>query len=121
MSYDDPCKLRQRTNFGNHWKNDHTFEDFFLEVEHSKMAVFPLPWLVFSYIFGTRYLWYHTGGHSELASEWGNPLLSMFDKSKASKVWLRDFTTGEVLPIYMHMFPAQTTDITRVYQGDVLS
>ena len=45
----------------------------------------------------------------------------MFDKSKASKVWLRDFTTGEVLPIYMHMFPAQTTDITRVYQGDVLS
>ena len=74
----------------------------------------------FSIILSLTISWYHTGGHSELASEWGNPLW-MFDKSKASKVWLRDFTTGEVLPIYMHTFPAQTTDITRVYQGDVLS
>ena len=52
MSYDDPCKLRQRTNFGNHWKNDHTFEDFFLEVEHSKMAVFLLP--QFTHIFSVQ-------------------------------------------------------------------
>ena len=93
MSYDDPCKLRQRTNFGNHWKIDHKFEDI-LAFEHSKMAFFPLPWLVFSYIFGTRYHGIILVGTPSCPPSGETPLLSMFDKSKASKMWLRDFTTG---------------------------